>query len=78
MNIKGRIKKLEDTSKAGVCNCPNIIVIRPGEAVQKPCLKCFDKREKTLVLPSLDIALEHAEIVSSAGKIYGGFNPDLI
>lgn len=81
MNIKSRIKRLESTSNAGACACPDIIVIRPGETGQRPCRKCFSKRSFSVVYPNLDNIADTPEnraILSSAGKVYAGFNPDLV
>jgi hypothetical protein len=77
MNIKSRIKRLEKSSKAGGCNCPDIIVIRPGGDNPKLCPRCLNG-ETTLVLPSLEVAPGNAGILSHAGKVYAGFNFDLV
>lgn len=81
MNLKSRIKRLEASSGAVTCACPNIVVIRPGGENPKLCKRCLTSGEISVVLPSLDYVADTpqtAEILSGAGKVYAGFNPDLV
>lgn len=78
MNIKSRIRRLEVSSGINACHCPNIIVIRPGVDNPKLCKRCLAEGETTVILPNLDNTPENAEILLCAGKVYAGFNPDLV
>jgi hypothetical protein len=78
MNFRNRIRRLEITSGINACNCPDIIVIRPGADNPKLCKRCLTEGETVVIFPSLEVSPEYAEILSGAGKVYGGFNPDLV
>ncbi|MET0753088.1 MAG: hypothetical protein ABWZ66_06930 [Pyrinomonadaceae bacterium] len=60
------------------CGCPAILVIESIDAPVNLCPKCLKGKGATraVVLPSLDSMPEQLKYFH--GKVYAGFNPDLV
>lgn len=81
MNLKNRIKKLENQAGQIECTCLRMVRFTIEGKTSSLCSKCVKdiqtgKAEIVLVLPSLDempIGFQNFK-----GKVYAGFNPDLV